>query len=163
MNTSPQRLAIAYFATMAAFLALDAVWLSLMASRLYQPAIGHLMAPDVDWLAAALFYPLYILGLLVFAVRPALVEGRAAPALRLGALFGLIGLVSFGAGFLIDAWLAFLWAFRGESLSNRPLLILGVLLMLAGLQVLTTGLLAEMTTHRTFQCSDSYSVREVLD
>ncbi|NIM41457.1 MAG: DUF2177 family protein [Hydrogenophaga sp.] len=95
MNTSPQRLAIAYFATMAVFLALDAVWLSLMASRLYQPAIGHLMAPDVDWLAAALFYPLYILGLLVFAVRPALVEGRAAPALRLGALFGLIAYATY--------------------------------------------------------------------
>lgn len=78
-------------------------------------------------------------------------------------LFGLIGLISFGLGFAIDAWLAFLWAFRGESLSNRPLLIFGVLLMLAGLQVLTTGLLAEMTTHRTFQRSDSYSVREVLD
>jgi len=78
-------------------------------------------------------------------------------------LFGLIGLVSFGVGFTIDAWLAWLWAFRGESLSNRPLLFLGVLLMLAGLQVLTTGLLAEMMTHRTFQRSDSYSVREVLD
>ncbi len=78
-------------------------------------------------------------------------------------LFGLIGLISFGLGFAIDAWLAFLWAFRGESLSDRPLLVFGVLLMLAGLQVLTTGLLAEMTTHRTFQRSDSYSVREVLD
>jgi glycosyltransferase involved in cell wall biosynthesis len=78
-------------------------------------------------------------------------------------LFGLIGLASFGLGFAIDAWLAFLWAFRGESLSNRPLLFLGVLLMLAGLQVLTTGLLAEMMTHRTFQRSDSYSVREILD
>ena len=78
-------------------------------------------------------------------------------------LFGLIGLISFAVGFLIDAWLAWLWAFRGESLSNRPLLIFGVLLMLAGLQVLTTGLLAEMTTHRTFRRTDSYSIREVLD
>jgi glycosyltransferase involved in cell wall biosynthesis len=78
-------------------------------------------------------------------------------------LFGLIGMLSFAAGFVIDAWLAWLWAFRGEALSNRPLLFLGVLLMLAGLQVLTTGLLAEMMTHRTFERSDSYSVREVLD
>jgi len=78
-------------------------------------------------------------------------------------LFGLIGLISFGAGFLIDAWLAFLWAFRGESLSQRPLLFLGVLLMLAGLQVLTTGLLAEMTTHKTFRRRDSYSVSDVHD
>ncbi|KAB2965147.1 MAG: glycosyltransferase family 2 protein [Thermoanaerobaculia bacterium] len=78
-------------------------------------------------------------------------------------LFGVIGMVSFAAGFVIDAWLAWLWAFRGEALSNRPLLFLGLLLMLAGLQVLTTGLLAEMMTHRTFQRSDSYSIREVLD
>jgi len=78
-------------------------------------------------------------------------------------LFGVIGLLSFGAGFAIDAWLAFLWAFRGEALSQRPLLFLGVLLMLAGLQVLTTGLLAEMTTHKTFRRTDSYSVKEIVD
>jgi len=77
-------------------------------------------------------------------------------------LFGLIGLLALGAGFLINAWLAFLWAFRGEALSQRPLLFLGVLLMLAGLQVLTTGLLAEMTTHKTFRRTDSYSVRDVV-
>jgi len=78
-------------------------------------------------------------------------------------LFGLIGLLAFGSGFVIDAWLAFLWAFRGETLSQRPLLFLGVLLMLAGLQVLTTGLLAEMTTHKTFRRTDSYSVKEIVE
>jgi len=78
-------------------------------------------------------------------------------------LFGVIGLLALAAGFLIDAWLAFLWAFRGEALSQRPLLFLGVLLMLAGLQVLTTGLLAEMTTHKTFRRVDSYSIREIVD
>jgi glycosyltransferase involved in cell wall biosynthesis len=78
-------------------------------------------------------------------------------------LFGLIGLAALTGGFLINAWLAFLWAFRDEALSQRPLLFLGVLLMLAGLQVLTTGLLAEMTTHKTFRRTDSYSVREIVD
>lgn len=78
-------------------------------------------------------------------------------------LFGAIGMAAFAVGFVIDAWLAFLWAFRGESLSNRPLLIFGVLLMLLGVQVLTTGLLAEMMTHKTFERADSYSVREILD
>ena len=78
-------------------------------------------------------------------------------------LFGVIGLLGLLCGFLINAWLAFLWAFRGEALSQRPLLFLGVLLMLAGLQVLTTGLLAEMTTHKTFRRTDSYSVREIVD
>lgn len=77
-------------------------------------------------------------------------------------LFGAIGLASFAAGFLIDLYLAWRW-FEGEPLSNRPLLILGVLLMLLGLQVLTTGLLAEMLTHKTFRRRDSYSVRELYD
>ncbi|MFN7940495.1 MAG: glycosyltransferase family 2 protein [Thermoanaerobaculia bacterium] len=77
-------------------------------------------------------------------------------------LFGLIGLVALGVGFAINTWLAIAW-FRGEALSNRPLLLLGVLLMLVGLQVLTTGLLAEMMTHRTFRRSDSYSIKEILD
>ncbi len=95
MKPTARRLAAAYLATLFVFLALDAVWLGTMAPRLYQPAIGHLMAPTVDWLAAALFYPLYILGLLVFAVRPALIEGRAAPALRLGALFGLLAYATY--------------------------------------------------------------------
>jgi hypothetical protein len=77
-------------------------------------------------------------------------------------LFGPIGLASLAAGFFINLYLAWRW-FEGESLSNRPLLILGVLLMLLGLQVLTTGLLAEMVTHKTFRRRDSYSVRELYD
>jgi glycosyltransferase involved in cell wall biosynthesis len=78
-------------------------------------------------------------------------------------LFGAIGLGAFGLGFAIDAYLAWRWAFLNESLSDRPLLIFGVLLMLAGLQVLTTGLLAEMTTHKTFRRTDSYSIKEIVD
>lgn len=77
-------------------------------------------------------------------------------------LFGSFGLLAFGAGFLIDLYLALRWL-QGESLSDRPLLIFGVLLMLLGLQVLTTGLLAEMMTHKTFRRSDSYSIKEILD
>ncbi|MEO8276084.1 MAG: glycosyltransferase family 2 protein [Thermoanaerobaculia bacterium] len=77
-------------------------------------------------------------------------------------LFGAMGLVGLGSGLLINIYLAIRW-FLGESLSNRPLLLLGSLLMMIGLQVLMTGLLAEMMTHRTFRRSDSYSVRELLD
>lgn len=77
-------------------------------------------------------------------------------------LFGALGLGGLGAGLLINAYLAVLW-FMGEPLSNRPLLLLGSLLMMIGLQVLTTGLLAEMMTHKTFRRTDSYSVKELLD
>ncbi len=77
-------------------------------------------------------------------------------------LFGVIGLISLGAGFAINLYLAMLWAFFDQLLSYRPLLFLGILLMVLGVQMLTTGLLAELITVRSFQRSESYSVRELL-
>lgn len=77
-------------------------------------------------------------------------------------LFGLLGLVSFGTGLVICGWLAWQW-FQGASLSERPLLLFGVLLMLLGIQVLTTGLIGEMITYRGFERHDTYSVKERLE
>lgn len=76
-------------------------------------------------------------------------------------LFGVIGLGALGVGVAINAYLAYIWT-QGESLSNRPLLLLGILLMLLGIQVLTTGLVGEMITFKNFHRSDTYSVRERL-
>ena len=64
-------------------------------------------------------------------------------------------------GFGINLYLAILWM-KGQTLSNRPLLLLGVLLMLLGIQVLTSGLIGEMITFKNFQRSDTYSVKEEL-
>jgi glycosyltransferase involved in cell wall biosynthesis len=77
-------------------------------------------------------------------------------------LFGAAGLTFVAAGFGINLYLAILWL-GGSTLSNRPLLLLGVLLMLLGIQVLTTGLLGEMITFKNFRRPDSYSVKERLD
>lgn len=85
-----RRLGLAYGLTALAFLALDAVWLSTATAPLYRPAIGHLMAPEVAWPAAAIFYAFYFTGLVFFAVQPALAAGRAAPALARGAFLGLL-------------------------------------------------------------------------
>ncbi len=76
-------------------------------------------------------------------------------------LFGPMGILSFGLGFAICAWLTVPW-FSGASLSNRPLLLLGVLLMVLGIQVVTTGLIGELITFKGFQRPDSYSVRELV-
>ena len=76
-------------------------------------------------------------------------------------LFGLVGLLFLVVGFGINLYLAILW-FQGEGLSNRPLLLLGVLLMVMGIQILTTGLLGEMITFKNFRRVDSYSVKERL-
>jgi glycosyltransferase involved in cell wall biosynthesis len=77
-------------------------------------------------------------------------------------LFGAIGLLFLGTGFGIDAYLAVLW-FAGRHLGNRPLLQLGILLMVLGIQVLTTGLIGEMITFKNFRRRDSYSIKEWLE
>lgn len=79
-------------------------------------------------------------------------------------LFGLVGLACLVAGFGIDLYLVLdWWRAGGVGLSNRPLLLLGVLLMLVGIQMLMTGLLAEMITFKNFRRRDSYLVREWVE
>lgn len=62
-------------------------------------------------------------------------------------LFGGLGAMVFGGGFLINLWLTIGW-FLGSPVGNRPLLFLGVLLCIVGLQLFSTGLLAEFIVHR---------------
>ena len=100
--THPTRtLVTAYLAALVCFLAMDACWLSLMGPRFYAPALGPLMAPEVGWLAAVLFYPAYIAGLIYFAVLPALKSGQpgaarqALQALRRGSLLGLLAYATY--------------------------------------------------------------------
>ena len=77
-------------------------------------------------------------------------------------LFGLVGLSFLAVGFAINLYLAVLWL-GGEALSNRPLLLLGVHLLLVGIQVLTTGLLGEIITFKNFSRVDSNSIKERLE
>lgn len=77
----------AYATVACAFLALDAVWLSLMGPRLYKPFLQGLLADAVRPAPAVLFYVLYITGIVIFAVLP---SEKPAMALLRGAAFGLV-------------------------------------------------------------------------
>jgi glycosyltransferase involved in cell wall biosynthesis len=72
--------------------------------------------------------------------------------------FGPPGLLLGLAGALINLWLSVLKVFCGQPLSNRPLLFLGVLLMILGLQLVSLGLIGEMITQS--QKEPEYQVRE---
>ena len=78
----------AYAAAAAAMLALDAVWLSVSADLLYRPLLGDILLQDFRPGPAILFYVLYVAGVVIFAIRPALVTGRWSSAAGTGALFG---------------------------------------------------------------------------
>jgi uncharacterized membrane protein len=79
-----------YFATLAVFLAIDLVWLSLVARGFYRKQLGFLLSPSPNWLAAIIFYLLFVVGLLVFVVAPGLEAGSLKITLLRAALFGLI-------------------------------------------------------------------------
>ena len=72
------------------FFVIDMVWLVLVAKRFYQKQIGFLMKPDINWLAATIFYLLFIAGLVIFVISPAIEKHSWVYALFFGALFGLI-------------------------------------------------------------------------
>jgi uncharacterized membrane protein len=79
-----------YFATLIAFLAIDMVWLGVVARTVYQKYLGFLLTPTTNWIAAVLFYLLFILGILVFVVVPGLENNSLKVTLLRAALFGLI-------------------------------------------------------------------------
>lgn len=80
----------AYFGTLVAFLAIDAIWLGVLSRGLYNKWIGHLMRETPLWPAAGAFYLLYIAGIVFLAVQPALEAGSWRVALINGAVLGLI-------------------------------------------------------------------------
>jgi uncharacterized membrane protein len=85
-----QKAAYVYLLTLLAFLALDAVWLGIVAKNFYKKFLGHLMAVDINWTAALLFYLVYIAAILVFVTAPAVKSGSLARAVMLGAFLGLV-------------------------------------------------------------------------
>jgi uncharacterized membrane protein len=80
---------IAYIATLIAMAGLDFGWLSLTSGPIYRNALGAVMSEQPNWAAAVTFYLLYGVGVVLFAVRPALSSGDWRTALLWGALFGL--------------------------------------------------------------------------
>ena len=78
--------------------------------------------------------------------------------------FGGIGTAFFGAGLIINLYLLLLKLLYGEELSERPLLLLGILLMIMGLQIVFFGFLAEIMIREYYTLSDRemYNIREQL-
>ena len=81
---------ISYVAALVVFVAVDMVWLGTMSGRFYKPMLGDILAPQFNMAAAAAFYLLYPVGLVIFAINPALKAGGISTALLFGALFGFI-------------------------------------------------------------------------
>ena len=84
-----------YAVSLASFLLLDMVWLGLVARSFYRSQLGNMLASDVRWLPAVLFYMLFVAAILVFAVVPAVQQQSAGRAALLGAFFGLVAYAAY--------------------------------------------------------------------
>lgn len=79
-----------YLIAVVAFFAIDIVWLVLVAQKFYKDQLGDLFTDKVIWPAAILFYVIFVAGIVVLAVEPALDDDSFAMAVGLGALLGLV-------------------------------------------------------------------------
>jgi len=79
-----------YFIALPVFLIIDMIWLGLVAKGFYAKQIGFLMKTNINWTAAIIFYLIFIVGLVIFVINPAIDKNSWGQALLLGALFGLI-------------------------------------------------------------------------
>jgi len=79
-----------YAVAVVTFLVIDLIWLGVVARSFYQAQIGHLMRPNVNWTAAIVFYLIFVSGVVVLVVWPAIEQQSLRQAILLGALFGLV-------------------------------------------------------------------------
>lgn len=79
-----------YAIALPVFFAIDMAWLGLIAKNLYAKQIGGLLKENVNWIAAIIFYLIFIAGLVLFVILPAVEKGSWSHAMLYGALFGFV-------------------------------------------------------------------------
>lgn len=86
---------VAYLSTFLVFTALDVAWLTMAGASLFKRTLAGILLSDIKRVPAAIFYALYPLGLVIFAVMPAVDAGSALSAFAMGALFGLFSYATY--------------------------------------------------------------------
>ncbi len=84
-----------YLIALPVFFAIDMVWLGLVAKNFYAKQLGYLMKSAPNWSAAIIFYLIFVVGLVVFVIAPAVESNSLQKAILLGALFGLISYATY--------------------------------------------------------------------
>ena len=90
-----KKLLLSYVLTAIVFFAVDMVWLGLIAKNLYARYLGSFLSDKVNWTAAITFYLLFIAGIFIFVILPAIEKESWSRAALLGGLFGLIAYATY--------------------------------------------------------------------
>jgi uncharacterized membrane protein len=86
---------VSYLVVLAVFGVVDLLWLRAMADTLYRPTLGEILLPSIRFAPALVFYLAYPLGVVFFAVSPALRSGSPTNALIAGALLGALAYATY--------------------------------------------------------------------
>jgi uncharacterized membrane protein len=88
VNVNPLFYLKLYLLTVPVFFIIDLIWLGVVAKGFYQKNLGYILSTQVKWTAAIIFYLIYIVGILIFAVLPGLAKDSLRHATLWGGLFG---------------------------------------------------------------------------
>src|SRR5210317_1899492 len=80
---------ISYLLTFIFFLFVDLLWLGIIAKNIYNKYLGDFLSDKVNWTAAFIFYFIYVAGISIFAIYPAVQKSSVFNAILMGALFGI--------------------------------------------------------------------------
>lgn len=83
------------FATFLVFIAIDFLWLGVIARSFYQNQLGSMLRPDIEWVSAVLFYVLYSVAIVFFAVNPSMNQSSLIKPLLIGAFFGIVAYATY--------------------------------------------------------------------
>jgi len=86
---------LSYVLTTIVFFAIDMVWLGFIAKNIYRKYLGAFLSDSVNWTAAIIFYLIYIVGIFIFVINPAIEKQSLVKAITLGAAFGFIAYATY--------------------------------------------------------------------
>jgi uncharacterized membrane protein len=89
------KLIFSYLLTAVVFFAIDIVWLGFLAKGLYRKFLGDFLSDEVNWAAAITFYLIFIVGIFIFAIVPAVEKASWQHALLYGVLFGFFTYITY--------------------------------------------------------------------
>jgi len=84
-----------YFIALPIFFAIDLLWLGLVAKSFYAKQLGHLMKTNINWPAGIIFYLLFLIGLVLFVIVPAVEKKSVFSAVIMGGLFGFFAYATY--------------------------------------------------------------------
>ena len=89
------RILLTYAVSVPVFFIVDMIWLGIIAKGFYRKALEPLLTPNINWAAAIIFYFLFLVGVLVFALLPGMEKRSLGYTVVMAALFGFIAYATY--------------------------------------------------------------------